>query len=74
MGILIMSAHSAVRDRDNGLTDRTIPIGLTKLFGAELDSFMCYQPPSSGKNAVRFAGGAISPVLVFAETLASDLA
>jgi beta-galactosidase len=68
-GILIMSAHSAVRDRDNGLTDQTIPIGLTDLFGAELDSFMCYQPPSAGKNAARFADGASAPVLVFAETL-----
>jgi beta-galactosidase len=68
-GILIMSAHSAVRDRDNGLTDQTIPIGLTDLFGAKLDSFTCYQPPSREKNAARFTDGATASVLVFAEKL-----
>jgi beta-galactosidase len=64
-----MSAHSAVRDRDNALTDRTIPIGLTDLFGVELDSFQTYQPPSRGKNSAKFSTDATAPVLVFAEVL-----
>ncbi len=68
-GILVASAHTAVRDRDNALTDKTIPAGLTDLFGAELDSFACYEPPSADANAVAFADGTSSPITVFAEIL-----
>src|SRR5262249_46705389 len=46
-GTLVMTAHSAIKDRDNAFTAATIPIaGLTNLFGVELDSFQTYQPPS----------------------------
>jgi beta-galactosidase len=68
-GTLVMSAHSAVRDRDNGLTDQTIPVGLTDLFGMELSTFTAYQPPSREKNAARFEDGATAAPLVFAEVL-----
>jgi len=64
-----MSAHSAIKDRDNAFTADTIPIGLTNLFGVQLDSFQTYQPPSRTNNAVRFADGGVPPVSVFAEVL-----
>jgi beta-galactosidase len=68
-GTLVMSAQSAIKDRDNAFTFKTIPIGLTNLFGAELDSFQTYQPPSGPDNAVRFSDGGTPPVSVFAEVL-----
>ena len=69
-GTLVMSAHTAVKDRDNTMTDQTIPImGLRDLFGVEVDSFECYQPPSRDRNALKFADGASLPVHVFAESL-----
>jgi len=68
-GTLVMSAHSAIKDRDNAFTANTIPIGLTNLFGVELDSFQTYQPPSDTNNAVRFDDGNVPPVDVFAEVL-----
>lgn len=69
-GVLIMTAHGAVKDRDNAMTGQTPPImGLTGLFGVEVDSFNAYQPPSREKNGIRFADGTIVPVHVFAETL-----
>jgi len=68
-GTLIMSAESAIKDRDNAFTMQTIPIGLTNLFGVELDSFQTYQPPSAPSNAVHFDDGATTPVDVFAEVL-----
>lgn len=68
-GTLIMSAHSAVKDRDNAFTPWAIPIGLTNLFGLELDSFQTYQPPSGNKNAIHFEDGSGLPVHVFAEML-----
>jgi beta-galactosidase len=68
-GTLIMSAHSAIKDRDNAFTAETIPVGLTNVFGVELDSFQTYQPPSSGKNALSFDDGSSVPVRVFAEVL-----
>jgi len=69
-GTLIMSAHSAIKDRDNAFTGATIPIaGLTNLFGVELDSFQTYQPPSREKNALRFDDGSTVPIRVFAEVL-----
>ncbi|MGH7978308.1 MAG: beta-galactosidase trimerization domain-containing protein, partial [Limisphaerales bacterium] len=68
-GTLIMSAESAIKNRDNAFTMDAIPIGLTNLFGAELDSFQTYQPPSATNNAVQFAGNDAVPVDVFAEVL-----
>ena len=68
-GTLVMSAHSAIKDRDNAFTANTIPIGLTKVFGVELDSFQTYQPPSGTNNALRFDDGCTAPVQVFAEIL-----
>ena len=67
-GTLIMSAHSAIKNRDNAFTAATIPIGLTDVFGVELDSFQTYQPPSRTNNALRFDDGS-APVQVFAEVL-----
>src|SRR5262249_19721516 len=71
-GVFIMSAHSAVKTRDNAMTDQTIPIMLNDLFGIEAQSFQCYQAPSRDKNAVKFGDGASVPVNVFAETLKAD--
>ena len=51
------------------MTATTIPIGLTNLFGLELDSFQTYQPPSRGRNAVRFEDSTTVPIHVFAEVL-----
>lgn len=68
-GTLIMSAESAIKNRDNAFTMDTIPIGLTNLFGVALDSFQTYQPPSGTNNAIRFGGGSVVPVDVFAEVL-----
>lgn len=71
-GTFIMAAHSAVKDRDNAMTEQTLPIeGLKDLFGTEVDSFQSYQPPSATKNALRFTEGGASlvPVNVFAELL-----
>jgi beta-galactosidase len=68
-GTLVMSAESAIKDRDNAFTMDTIPIGLTNLFGVELDSFQTYQPPSATNNAIRFDDGGAVPVDVFAEVL-----
>jgi beta-galactosidase len=70
-GTFVMAAHGAVKDRDNAMTDQTIPIeGLTALFGVEVDSFQVYQPPSAAKNSLKFAGGEVEvPVNVFADVL-----
>lgn len=69
-GTFIMSAHSAVKDRDNAMTDQTIPImGMRELFGVEVDSFNCYQPPSRDRNALKFEEETSVPVNVFAESL-----
>jgi beta-galactosidase len=68
-GTLVMSAESAIKDRDNAFTMDTIPIGLTNLFGASLDSFQTYQPPSASNNAIRFDDGVTTRVDVFAEVL-----
>lgn len=68
-GTLIMSAESAIKNRDNAFTMDTIPIGLTNLFGVELDSFQTYQPPSGTNNAVYFDDGNAVPIQVFAEVL-----
>ncbi len=68
-GTLVMSAHSAIKDRDNAFTGATIPIGMTNVFGAELDSFQTYQPPSRTNNSLLFGDGDPVPVSVFAEVL-----
>jgi beta-galactosidase len=69
-GTLIMSAHIAVKDRDNTMTDQTIPImGMRELFGVEVDAFHTYQPPSKDKNALKFDDGTEVPVQVFADIL-----
>jgi len=68
-GTLVMSAHSAIKDQDNAFTANTIPIGLTNLFGLTLDEFQTYQPPSRGKNAIRFDDNGEIPIRVFAEVL-----
>jgi len=68
-GTLVMSAHSAIKDRDNAFTTAAIPIGLTNVFGVSLDSFQTYQPPSRTNNALRFDDGGVLPVHVFAEVL-----
>src|SRR6267142_2180596 len=73
-GVLIMSAHSAIKDQDNAFTASTIPIGLTNVFGVELDSFQTYQPPSATNNAIHFDDGSVPPVQVFAEVLHSTTA
>ena len=69
-GTLIMSAHRAIKDRDNAMSAATLPAGLTDLFGIELDSYQTYQPPSRDQNAVRFEESeAAVPVRVFGEVL-----
>jgi beta-galactosidase len=73
-GVFVMSAHSAVKDRDNAMTDKIVPILLDEVFGVERDEFNCYQPPSRGKNDVRFADGALVPVNVFADVLQAKTA
>ncbi len=68
-GIFVMSAHSAVKTRDNAMTDKTIPIMLDDLFGVEIESFQCYQQPSREKNSIKFGEEAMAPVNVFADIL-----
>jgi beta-galactosidase len=68
-GVLVMSAHSAIKDRDNAFTMTAIPVSLTNVFGVELDSFQTYQPQSSASNALRFDDGGTAPAQVFAEVL-----
>ena len=68
-GTLVLSAHSAIKDRDNAFTAAAIPIDLTNVFGVELDSFQTYQPTSRTNNAIHFEDGAAPPVQVFAEVL-----
>jgi beta-galactosidase len=68
-GTLVMSAPSAIKDRDNAFTGAPIPIGLTKEFGFELDSFQTYPPPSATNKTLRFDDGSALPVQVFAEVL-----
>lgn len=68
-GVFVMSAHSAVKDRDNAMTDKIVPILLDDVFGIEREEFNCYQPPSRGKNDLRFGDGVAVPVNVFADVL-----
>jgi beta-galactosidase len=68
-GTFILSAHSAVKDRDNGMTAHVKPILVNDLFGVEVIDFQCYQPPSRKRNAIRFEDGPLVPVNVFADVL-----
>lgn len=68
-GTFIISAHSAVKDRDNGMTDQVQPILIREIFGVDRIGFNCYQPPSKGKNALRFNDGSTVPINVFADEL-----
>jgi len=60
-GTFILSAHSAVKNRANAMTDLLKPILLTDLFGVEVTDIQCYQPPSLKKNAIRFEDSNRSP-------------
>ena len=68
-GTLVMSAHSAIKDRDNAMIAAALPAGLTDVFGAELDSYQTYQPPSRERNAIGFGENDAVPVRVFGEVL-----
>jgi beta-galactosidase len=68
-GTLVMSAHSAVKDRDNAMSEMTVPNRLTDLLGIEVETYNCYQPPSQQKNGVRFADGNLVSIHVFADIL-----
>ena len=67
-GTFIVSGHSAIKDRDNAMTGQTTPILVSDLFGAEVDYFNCYQPPSGQKNSIRFSDGSVA-VNVWADVL-----
>ncbi len=56
-GIFILSAHSAEKDYDNGMTNEKIPVYLNDVFGIEQNYFTSYQPPSGDKNSIIFKGG-----------------
>lgn len=73
-GVLVMSAHSAIKDRDNATVAAAPPGELAALFGVEVESFQTYQPPSPGQNAVRFDDGSTASIRVFAEALAPKTA
>src|SRR5262249_10086284 len=65
-----VSGEGAVKERDEAMTGETWPImGLKELFGVEVESFNCYQPPAADKNSIRFADGRAAPVNVFADIL-----
>ncbi|RPI23822.1 MAG: beta-galactosidase [Acidobacteria bacterium] len=68
-GVFVLGAHTAVKDRDNGMTDQTVPILVGDVFGVERDEFQCYQKPSKDKNSIRFEDGSTVPVHVFADKL-----
>ncbi len=71
-GTFVLSAHSAVKDRDNGMTAGVKPILVNDLFGVEVEDSQCYQPPSKAKNAVRFEDGHAIPIHVFADVLKAE--
>jgi beta-galactosidase len=73
-GTFILSAHSAVKNRDNGMTDQVKPILLGDLFGVEIEDSQCYQPKSRDRNALRFDDGVSVPVNVFADVLKTKAA
>lgn len=69
-GVLVMSAHSAIKDRDNAMVSAAPPGELAGLFGVEVEAFQTYQPPSPEQNAVVFDDGGTAGLRVFAESLA----
>jgi beta-galactosidase len=71
-GIFVVSAHSAVKDRDNAMTDKTLPILLSDTFGVTVEEFNAYQAPSRGKNDLHFEEGVNVPVNVFADVLKAN--
>ncbi len=73
-GTFVMSAHSAVKNRDNAMTDQVKPILVRDLFGVDVVDFQCYQPPSAKQNAIRFADGVTVPVNVFADVVKATTA
>lgn len=68
-GTFIASAHVAAKDRDNGMTDKTPPLWLADVFGAERQEYFVYQQPSREHNALRFDAATIVPVNVMTEML-----
>jgi len=68
-GTFILPAHSAVKNRDNAMTDQVKPILLKDVFGVEVAGSQCYQPPSAKRNAIRFPDGGLVPVNVFADEI-----
>ncbi len=67
-GILVMSAHSAVKDRDNARVAAPLPYLLDSLFGVSVEGFAAYTPPSAPENSAKL-GDATMPIRVFAEEL-----
>jgi beta-galactosidase len=51
------------------MTDQVKPIMIRDLFGVEVEDFQTYQPPSKGKNAIRFDPATAVPVNVFADVI-----
>jgi beta-galactosidase len=75
-GTFLLSAHSGVKDRDGAVVDKVAPGLLADLFGVEVETYQCYQPPSDQdrrpsreRNALRFDDAAPVPVFVFADVL-----
>jgi beta-galactosidase len=68
-GTFILGAHSAVKNRQNAMTDHVQPILVNDVFGVEVAGFQCYQPPSAKRNGIRFPDGGVVPVHVFADEL-----
>jgi beta-galactosidase len=68
-GTVVVCGHAGVKDRDNAMPGTTPPGVFADLCGVEVESFQCYGPPSAGKNALAFGGGAAVPVHVMADVL-----
>lgn len=49
-GVFVMSAHSAVKNENNGMEMSALPLELTDVFGAEVQSFNCYNTSYSPTN------------------------
>ena len=68
-GTLLVSAHTAIKNRDNVMTDQVFPAYVYDLFGVERDFFTCYETPSASKNSIQFDDGSSVPVHIFADGL-----
>lgn len=68
-GILITSAHTGLKNRDNILYEQKYPANLCDLFGIERDYFHRYASPSKEKNNLLFHSGESVPVYILAEVL-----